>query len=56
LFTEWGHRWLDLKRTGKATAVLSPLKGAMWQASDELYPIPDLERKANPKITQNPNY
>jgi hypothetical protein len=25
LFTEWGHRWLDLKRTGRALTVLSAL-------------------------------
>lgn len=53
LFAEWGHRWLDLKRTGRADHVLSPLK-LDWQSTDALYPIPDSERIINPKLTQNP--
>ncbi|TSJ44479.1 RagB/SusD family nutrient uptake outer membrane protein [Mucilaginibacter corticis] len=55
LFDEWGHRWFDLKRTGKATAVLGPLK-PNWTASDELYPIPLSEIKTNPFLVQNPGY
>jgi len=27
LFAEWGHRWFDLKRTGRASAVISVLPG-----------------------------
>lgn len=49
LFSEWGHRWLDLKRTGRADAVLGNLKGSKWQPTDALYPIPASE------IVQNPN-
>jgi hypothetical protein len=26
LFGEWGHRWLDLKRTGRADAVLGGIR------------------------------
>ncbi len=37
---EYGHRWLDLKRLGRAGEVLSPLKGADWQLTDQLFPIP----------------
>ncbi|PUZ28551.1 RagB/SusD family nutrient uptake outer membrane protein [Chitinophaga parva] len=55
LFTEWGHRWLDLKRTGRATAVLSPLKPS-WKPTAVLFPIPQSEINANPHITQNQGY
>lgn len=58
LFTEWGHRWLDLKRTGKATAVLQPLKPTNWTANDELYPIPQTDININLELRghQNPGY
>jgi len=55
-FSEWGHRWLDLKRTGKADSVLSTVKSPGWQASDTLYPIPQSEIQNDPNLTQNPNY
>ncbi|MFA6083428.1 RagB/SusD family nutrient uptake outer membrane protein [Mucilaginibacter sp.] len=56
LFTEWGSRWLDLKRTGTIDITLSVLKGDSWQPSDALYPIPLAEIKLNPFLTQNPGY
>jgi hypothetical protein len=56
LFTEWGHRWLDLKRTGQANAVLAPIKGSTWQATDVLYPIPNDEISRNHNMIQNPGY
>lgn len=56
LFTEWGHRWLDLKRTGRANMVLAFLKGSTWQTTDQLYPIPLNELQSNPFLTQNPGY
>lgn len=55
LFTEWGHRWLDLKRTEMAREVLPPLK-PLWDNTDVLYPIPEDELKKNPNLTQNPGY
>jgi len=55
LFAEWGHRWFDLKRTGRTTAVLGPLK-AGWVATDTLYPIPQIEINRNPLLNQNPGY
>jgi hypothetical protein len=55
LFTEWGHRWLDLKRTNRATAVLGPLK-QRWQPADTLYPIPVQEILNNRQLTQNSGY
>lgn len=56
LFSEWGHRWLDLKRTKKAIIILPAIKGAFWQPTDTLYPIPVAEIRKNPKIAQNPGY
>jgi starch-binding outer membrane protein, SusD/RagB family len=55
-FAEWGHRWLDLKRTGRATAVLGALKGSKWQGTDSLYPIPLAEMLLNPFLSQNDGY
>jgi starch-binding outer membrane protein, SusD/RagB family len=58
LFTEGGHRWFDLKRTNKADAVLSAIKGATWQSTDQLYPIPAREMAKSPSLQglQNPGY
>jgi hypothetical protein len=59
LFTEWGHRWFDLKRTGKVDAVMSvvtPQKGGTWETTDQLYPIPSTELQKNPNLIQNPGY
>lgn len=53
LFTEWGHRWFDLKRTGKANLVLDGIK-PNWDASDILFPIPNDELLRNPNMTPNP--
>jgi len=55
LFAEWGNRWLDLKRTGQANTVLSPLK-PLWQPSQQLYPIPESERLLDPNLSQNTGY
>lgn len=61
LFTEWGHRWLDLKRTGQLDAIMSivtPLKtnGAPWQSFQQLYPLPLTDLNTAPNIVQNPGY
>jgi len=56
LFTEWGHRWLDLKRKNKADGVLGPIKAPNWQPTDILYPIPQVELDRNPFLVQNPGY
>jgi hypothetical protein len=58
LFAEWGHRWLDLKRTGQAGAVLSviPLKQPWLGAYQLLYPIPFTETQDDPNLVQNPGY
>jgi hypothetical protein len=55
LFAEWGHRWLDLKRTDSATAVLQPIK-PKWTANAVLWPIPQSELTADAYLTQNGGY
>ena len=55
LFSEWGHRWLDLKRTERASQVLKSIK-PLWQDTDLFYPIPEEERIKNPNLTQNDGY
>jgi hypothetical protein len=56
LFAEWGHRWNDLKRTGRINTVLGALKPDTWQAKDTLWPIPQNEINLNHSLTQNPGY
>ena len=56
LFSEWGNRWFDLKRTHFADSVLGPIKGPGWQANDTLYPIPREEINKDPRLTQNQGY
>lgn len=58
LFTEWGHRWFDLKRTNRADAILAPIKGSNWDATDVLYPIPEAQLLNDPAMNnaQNPGY
>jgi hypothetical protein len=58
LFAEWGHRWLDLKRTGKAIEALAQIPAKQPWAGDYqlLYPIPASEIQSNKNIVQNPQY
>lgn len=56
LFCEWGNRWYDLKRTGRANIILAPFKGATWQTTDILWPVPQQELLLNPTLIQNPGY
>lgn len=56
LFCEWGHRWLDLKRTGMADIILRAYKAPQWESSDLLYPVPRRQRQLNPSLDQNPGY
>lgn len=53
---EWGHRWLDLKRTRRADAVLGALKPQTWEATDVLWPINNSELQANSNLKQNAGY
>lgn len=55
LFSEWGHRWLDLRRFGKIDEVLGQKKST-WKPDAKLLPIPEQDRLKNPFLTQNPGY
>ncbi|MES2456826.1 MAG: RagB/SusD family nutrient uptake outer membrane protein [Bacteroidota bacterium] len=55
LFSEWGHRWFDLKRTGRVNDVMGKIK-SKWQTNDQLYPIPNDEISRNKNIAQNLGY
>ena len=56
LFTELGHRFLDLKRTNGLSSALSATKLG-WDATDLLLPLPDSELLLNPNLKpQNPGY
>ncbi|WP_246937628.1 RagB/SusD family nutrient uptake outer membrane protein [Gelidibacter sp. F63206] len=54
-FSEWGHRWLDLKRFGKIDMVLREKK-PQWSPHAKLLPIPKRDLLRNPLLTQNPGY
>lgn len=64
LFTEWGHRWFDLKRTNRIDAVMTgmtPVKNgntAQWQSFRSLWPLPAGEVANAPGLRghQNPGY
>jgi hypothetical protein len=64
LFTEWGHRWFDLKRTNTIDQVMSivaPQKAiggitGSWDTNWKLYPIPVSEIRLDPNLVQNPGY
>ncbi|RFN60336.1 RagB/SusD family nutrient uptake outer membrane protein [Marixanthomonas ophiurae] len=56
LFTEHGMRWFDLKRTGTANNILSPIKPG-WKVTDVLFPLPENELLINQNLQpQNPGY
>ncbi len=62
LFTEWGHRWLDLKRTNtidERMKIVTPAKGGVeWKPFQALFPIPLREIQLNAGLAghQNPGY
>jgi len=61
LFSEWGHRWMDLKRTGNIDDVMSivtPVKsdGTAWQNYQQWYPIPVGDLQKAPNLIQNNGY
>lgn len=59
LFTEYGHRWFDLRRLGvidEVMKVVSPLKGGAWSAFEAVWPIPILEVQKNVSLIQNVGY
>jgi starch-binding outer membrane protein, SusD/RagB family len=67
LFTEWGHRWFDLKRwkgfsnpsVTRADEVMPAIlaeKGGVWKPESRLWPIPESEILVNVNLDQNPGY
>ncbi|MBO9571701.1 MAG: RagB/SusD family nutrient uptake outer membrane protein [Chitinophagaceae bacterium] len=62
LFTEYGHRWFDLKRTGKVDDVMSiatPIKSlgtSQWQSHQQFFPIPKSDLDQAPNLTQTSGY
>lgn len=59
LFTENGHRWFDLKRTGRIDAVMTTAtvqKGGTWKTTAQLFPITRSQLLADPNLQQNPGY
>jgi len=60
MFTEWGNRWFDLKRTDSMQAVMSvvcPYKGGgSWNSTKALYPLPLSDLNIDVNLKQNPGY
>jgi hypothetical protein len=68
LFTEWGHRWLDIKRMNGLSNPSKSLadeimpavcqdKGGIWSPDWKLYPLPRTEMVNAPNLKpQNPGY
>ena len=59
LFTEWGIRWLDLKRISNRDNIMMLIaakKGTTWNPTWQLYPIPIYDILQNPNIVQNLGY
>lgn len=60
LFTEWGHRWLDLKRSGTINTVMTPVcntvKGGNWSSNWQYFPIPLASLQTDPNLIQNSGY
>lgn len=55
-FTEYGHRFFDLKRTGQLDATLGDVK-ASWNSTDRVLPLPERELQLNPNMApQNQGY
>jgi hypothetical protein len=52
-----GHRWYDLKRTGRLNQVMSTFS-RNWRPTYELWPVPQREIQSNPGLAnaQNPGY
>jgi hypothetical protein len=52
-----GHRWYDLRRTGRIEEVM-PAFNSNWKPAFEFWPIPQREIQNNPALIgeQNPGY
>jgi len=59
LFTECGHRFFDLKRTGTIDSVMNvvaPVKVTTWKSYMSLWPIPPADIVQDANLTPNPGY
>lgn len=62
LFTEQGHRWLDLKRSGTINTIMTavtPVKSNgvfNWNSNQQLYPIRPQDIILDPNLRQNSGY
>ncbi len=65
LFTEWGHRWFDLNRTGAVTIVMGSPGNVYqyknngmetWNSDWQLYPLSNYEITNDKNLSQNPGY
>ncbi|NLR62306.1 RagB/SusD family nutrient uptake outer membrane protein [Chitinophaga polysaccharea] len=59
LFTEWGHRWFDMKRNQSVNSIMNivtPQKGGSWSPNWQLYPVPPNDILVDANLTQNPGY
>lgn len=59
LFCEWGHRWFDIKRSGKSDEIMNQLsvrKGGVWQDFKSVWPIPLTDIQNNNQLQQTPGY
>jgi len=59
LFTEGGHRWFDLRRSGTIDAVMTEeetVKGGTWAGYKVFYPIPRYDILRNQNLEQTPGY
>lgn len=60
LFTEQGHYWLDMKRTGAVdsimTAVTAQRNNYPWDVTKKVWPIPTTELGRAHNVKQNPGY
>lgn len=55
-FCEMGHRFFDLRRTGKADKVLGACEWKQWKSHLQWLPVPLAEILNNNKLTQNEGY
>jgi hypothetical protein len=50
-----GHRWYDLRRTGRLVSVMEVVSAGFTE-NDQFLPVPAREIEQNPNLTQNPGY
>ncbi len=61
LFSEWGDRWFNLKRTKNIDAVMNTVtpqkaNGAAWNSYQQLYPLPLTDIHSDMNLVQNNGY